>query len=134
MIEVSADEHYAAARFAVLKGGRFVRKPTDGYGGIVRGELLEYVTASGEVLARKVTACGAVECWLRPDMAQAARAALAAEAAEHARVVAELGQFIRDTDVMGAARNGQTVEQYRASRHAKGNRWDRYRAEQRARG
>lgn len=134
MIEATADEHYAAARFALLKGGRWVRRPTDGYGGIKRGELLEYVMPDGEVLARKVSACGAVECWLRPDVAAAARAALAAEAAEHARVKAELAQFIRTTDEQGARRNGVSVEQYRATRHAKGAAWDNYRARQRAGG
>jgi hypothetical protein len=134
MIEASTDEHYAAARFAVLKGGKWVRRATDGYGGIARGDLLEYVLPGGEVLTRKVVACGQTACWLRADVLEQARAALAAEAAGHARVIAEVGQFIRDTDVMGASRNGQTVEQYRATRHAKGARWDRYRAEQRARG
>lgn len=134
MIEVTADEHYAAARFSVLKGGKWVRRPTDGYGGITRGELLEYVLPDGAVLSRKVVACGQTECWLAPDVAQQARAAMAAEAAGHARVVAEMAEFIRDTDAAGAKRNGVTVEQYRAQRHAAGNRWDHYRAAQRAGG
>lgn len=134
MIEVSADEHYAAARFAVLKGGKWVRRPTDGYGGIKRGELLEYVRPDGEVLSRKVVACGGTACWLAADVADAARAALAAEAAEHASVVEDLRDFIKSTDEQGARRNGVTVEQYRAQRHAKGAAWDNYRARQRAGG
>lgn len=134
MIKVEVDEHYAAARFSVLKGGKWVRRPTDGYGGVKRGELLEYVMPDGEVIARKVVACGAVECWLRPDVAQQARAVLAAEAATTARVIADMAEFIRDTDATGAKRNGVTVEQYRAQRHAKGAAWDNYRARQRAGG
>ena len=135
MIEATADEHYAAARFrGVLSGGKWVRRPTDGYGGVKRGELLEYVLPGGEVIARKVVACGAVECWLRPDVAEAARAALAAEASKHEQVIAELRDFIQTTDVMGARRTGTTVEQYRTNRHNAGARWDRYRAQQRAGG
>jgi hypothetical protein len=135
MIEVDVDEHYAAARFrGVLSGGKWVRRATDGYGGIARGDLLEYVLPDGAVLTRKVVACGQTACWLRADVAQAARAALAAEAAGHARVIAEVGQFIRDTDIMGARRTGTTVEQYRTNRHNAGARWDHYRAAQRAGG
>lgn len=134
MMRVEVDEHYAAARFSVLKGGKWVRRPTDGYGGITRGELLEYQLPDGTVLSRKVVALGQTECWLAPDVAQQARAAMAAEAATTARVIADMAEFIRDTDAAGAKRNGVTVEQYRAQRHAAGNRWDRYRAEQRARG
>jgi len=135
MIKVETDDHYAAARFrGVLSGGKWVRRQTDGYGGIARGELLEYVLPDGAVLSRKVVACGATECWLRADVAAAARAALAAEAAEHGRVKAELAQFIKSTDAAGAKRNGVSVEQYRAQRHAKGAAWDNYRARQRAGG
>ena len=133
MIEVTPDEHYAAARFAVLTGGRFVRTQTAGLSNHGAGELLEYVRPDGSVLARKVVACGQTLCWLRADIAAAAHAALAAEAAEHGRIKAALAQFISSTDRDGAERNGCTVEQYRAMRHAKGNAWDHYRAAQRAR-
>jgi hypothetical protein len=135
MIKVETDDHYAAARFrGVLSGGKWVRRPTAGLSNHGGGELLEYVLPDGEVLSRKVVACGAVECWLRADVAAQARAALAAEAAEHARVVASVADFIKDTDAAGAKRNGVTVEQYRAQRHAKGAAWDNYRARQRAGG
>jgi len=134
MIEVSTDELYDAARFAVLSGGKWARSQTGGLSNHGGGELLEYVLPSGEVIARKVVACGAVECWLRADVAASARAALAAEAAKHERVIAEVGDFIKSTDAAGAKRNGVTVEQYRAQRHAAGNRWDHYRAAQRAGG
>lgn len=134
MIEVSADELYDAARFAVLSGGKWARSKTTGYGGIATGELLEYVMPGGEVVARKVVACGETACWLHPDVAASARAARAAEAAKHERVIAEVGALIKSTDEQGARRNGVTVEQYRAQRHAAGNRWDHYRAAQRAGG
>lgn len=134
MIAVDTDTHYAAARFALLKGGRFVRSKTDGSGGIASGELLEYRLPSGEVVARKVCALTQTLCWLREDVADLARAALAAEAAEHERVRCELAEFIRSTDRQGATRNGVSVEEYRRSRHAAGARWDNYRARQRAGG
>jgi hypothetical protein len=128
MIAVSSDEHYAAARFALLSGGRFKRSKTEGYGG---GALLEYVTEGGEVIARKVEALGGVACWLRADLAELARDALVKEAADYEAVIGSLGEFIRSTDAQGAARNNSTVEQYRAKRHAAGNRWDKYRHAQR---
>jgi hypothetical protein len=134
MIEVTDDAHYAAARLKVLTGGRFVRSKTQGRGGMGCGDLLEYVLPDGEVVARKVAALDQVACWLRADLAERARAAMAAEAADYARVTAELAEFIRSTDQQGARRNGVTVEMYRAQRHAKGARWDNYRAKQRAGG
>lgn len=134
MIEVTDDTHYAAARLKVLTGGRFVRSKTEGRGGMGGGDLLEYVLPDGEVVARKVQALGETLCWLRADLVETARAAMAAEAADYARATAEVAEFIRSTDRQGAARNGVSVEQYRAQRHAKGARWDNYRAKQRAGG
>jgi hypothetical protein len=134
MIEVTDDTHYAAARLKVLTGGRFVRSKTQGRGGMGSGDLLEYVLPGGEVVARKVSALGQTLCWLRADLAGQANAAMAAEAADYARATAEVAEFIRSTDRQGAERTGSTVEQYRARRHAAGNRWDRYRAQQRAGG
>jgi hypothetical protein len=98
-----------------------------------KAEVLEWAIG-GEVVGRKVTALGTTECWLRGDLAEATRAALAAEAADYARVAAEVGAFIKSTDEQGARRNGVTVEQYRAKRHAAGARFDRYRAANRAGG
>jgi hypothetical protein len=134
MIEVTDDTHYAAARLKVLTGGRFVRSKTQGRGGMGAGDLLEYVLPDGEVVARKVTALGETLCWLRADLAEQANAAMAAEAADYARVTAELAEFIRSTDQQGAERHGVTVEMYRRTRHAAGAGWDRYRARQRAGG
>lgn len=134
MIEVSADDLYNAPRFAVLKGGKWSRRQTAGLSNLGGGEVLEYVLPDGEVIARKVVAMGETACWLRADVAEAARAAAAAEAAEHQRVIAEVGAFIKSTDEQGARRNGVSVEQYRAQRHAKGAAWDNYRARQRAGG
>lgn len=142
MIGVETDKHYAAHRFGLVAaaGGKATRRPVpsmSGYdtaGGIEAGQVLEFRDAAGELLSRKVVACGRTECWLRADLADGARAALAREAAEHDRIKADLADFIKSTDAAGAKRNGVTVEQYRATRHAKGARWDRYRAEQRARG
>jgi hypothetical protein len=134
MIEVTDEAHYAAARFKVLTGGRFVRSKTQGRGAMGSGDLLEYVLPDGEVVARKVSALGQTLCWLRADLADAADAAMQQEVAEHRRVVEAVGRFIRETDAAGAERTGSTVEQYRARRHAAGNRWDNYRAKQRAGG
>lgn len=135
MIGVDDDAVFlAACRFGIIAraGGKARRSVTGDRRG--HGSLLEFVTADGAVIARKVSALGETLCWLRRDLAEAADAALAREAAEHQRIIAEVGRFIRDTDEQGARRNGVTVEQYRAQRHAAGNRWDNYRAIQRAGG
>lgn len=141
MISTDATLLYDAARLSVLSqcgakpsrcqrehlAGSEVRSPH-------KAEVLEWSIPGGEVVGRKVTALGTTECWLRGDLAEATRAALAAEAADYARVAAEVGAFIKSTDEQGAARNGVTVEQYRAKRHAAGSRWDYYRAANRAGG
>lgn len=140
MIAVDDVTHYAAHRFGLVAkaGGRLVKQAraamTDGAAAACGepAELKEFALPGGEVVARKVVALGSVLCWLRADLAIAAAAALEHERAEHARVISELREFIRDTDRQGAARNGVSVEQYRTNRHNAGARWDRYRAAQRA--
>lgn len=139
MIAVDDTTHYAAHRFGLVAaaGGRLVKPAraamTDGAAAADGrpAELKEFATAAGEVVARKVVALGSVLCWLRADLADAARCALAREETERLRVIGELSDFIRETDLQGAARNGVTVEQYRHNRHAAGARWDKYRAAQR---
>lgn len=98
------------------------------------GEITEFRSPSGEVLSRKVVACGRTECWLRHDVAEAAKAALAAELDDSDRIVAEVAGFIRRTDAEGAARTGLSVDAFRAKRLRDGMRWDKYRAKQRAGG
>lgn len=134
MIGVDYDTHYAAARFGILKraGGVPRRTKSGAMGGYGHGEVVEFVTADGEVISRKVEAMGEVLCWLRQDLADEAKAALLVEAEDYLRVINELRDFIGDTDRQGAARNNTSVEAYRAQRHAAGARWDRYRAKQRA--
>lgn len=142
MKSVNQHLHFAAHRFGIVAkaGGRMVkRKPSPLQGNSVDGgsaevEVKEFATASGEVIARRVTTPTAEECWLRADLAEQARAALEEEAAGYARATAVVAEFISYTDEQGAARTGTTVEQYRAKRHAAGNRWDNYRAKQRAGG
>jgi len=143
---VDPDRYSAAHRFGIVgkAGGRLVPRRA-GSGAHVPHQMVrgidhiadpacinEFVTPGGEVIARKVAACGEVQCWLRADLAEAADAALAKEAADYQRVVTELAAFIRGTDEQGAARNGVSVEQYRTQRHNAGARWDKYRARQRA--
>lgn len=139
MISVEPSLMYDTARLSVFAkaDARPSRKLTKGLAGDeVRGphvgEVLEWALPGGEVVGRKVVACGDVQCWLRADLADATVAALAAEAADYAKVTAELAEFIRSTDERGAARNGVSVQQYRAKRHAAGSRWDYYRAANRA--
>jgi len=147
MISVDFNLHYAAHRFGIVARAGGTLRPRERVTGAVPCQMVrgihhisdpacikEFVTPDGEVIARKVAACGRVECWLRRDLADAADAALQREAAEHQRIIAELRDFIADTDRQGATRNGVTVEQYRAKRHAAGNHWDKYRAKQRAGG
>jgi hypothetical protein len=98
------------------------------------GEITEFRGPTGEILSRKVEACGMVECWLRADIADDARAALAAEQDDSDRIIAEVAGFIRRTDAEGAARTGLSVDAYRARRLADGMRWDKYRANRRAGG
>jgi hypothetical protein len=139
---VSFDVHFAAHRFGIVSraGGRLVRSQravlvgNSVDGGSDRAEIKEFATPGGEVIARRVTALGHTECWLRADLAEAAQKALDDEAAGYAAATAIVKDFIRYSDEQGAARNNTTVEQYRADRHRKGARWDNYRAKQRAGG
>lgn len=144
MISVDYDTYYSAHRFGLVAraGGRLMRPKRIALGndaqqvagGNGRATVKEFATLDATVIARSVEAAGSRECWLRSDLAEQASAAMAREAAEHRRVVEAVGRFIADTDRQGAARNGVTVEQYRADRHRKGARWDNYRAKQRAGG
>lgn len=141
MQSVDWDTYYAAHRFGLVAahGGRKCcpARETLSDGGCPLkgwhiGEITEFVATGGEVLSRKVDACERCECWLRRDLADDARAALAAERADSDRIVAEVAGWIRRTDAEGAARTGMTVDAYRAKRLADGMRWDKYRAKQRA--
>jgi hypothetical protein len=136
MIGRDDDVFLAACRFGIVAraGGKPRRRATGDMSRHGSGSLLEFVDAGGEVIARKVTALGESQCWLRADLSEAADAALAREAEDYARVTAELADFIRSTDRQGASRNGVSVEEYRRNRHAAGARWDNYRAKQRAGG
>lgn len=142
MISVDFDTYYAAHRFGLVAraGGRLMRPKrialAEGAqqiaGGEQRATVKEFATLDATVIARCVQSEHHRECWLRADLAGQARDAMQREAAEHRRVVEVVGRFIADTDAAGAERNGVTVEQYRARRHASGTRWDAYRARQRA--
>jgi hypothetical protein len=140
MKSVSQILYYAGHRFGIIHraGGRLVpRKPSPLVGNSVDGGcdkviVKEFAAPGGAILSRKVTRGNDVECWLRRDIADAAQAALDAEDAEAARVIGVMADFIRDTDMAGAIRNDMTVEEYRRDRHARGARWDKYRAKQRA--
>lgn len=140
MKSVSETVYYAGHRFGLVHkaGGRLVpRKPSPLVGNSVDGgsdkvEVKEFAIEGGAILSRKVSTPTACECWLRRDIADAAQAALDAEDAETARVIGVMADFIRDTDMAGALRNDTTVSEYRRDRHARGARWDKYRAKQRA--
>jgi hypothetical protein len=142
MLSVDYDTTYPAAfRFGLVAahgGKRFepARETLSDGGCPLKGwhigEITEFRSPSGEVLARKVVACGRTECWLRHDVAEAAKAALAAEQADSDRIVAEVAGWIRRTDAEGALRTGMTIDAFRAKRLADGMRWDRARAKNRA--
>lgn len=141
MKSVPEPVHYAAHRFGLVSraGGRLIkREPVRMSGRTCDGDcqvrVKEFATPGGEVIARKVSALDQMECWLRADLADAAEAALEAEAADYRQVVGELRDFIETADEQGARRNGVSVEEYRRGRHAAGTRWDNYRARQRAGG
>lgn len=109
-VPVTHPVYYAAHRFGLIgrAGGRVRRV----------GALTEFVTPGGEVLCRKVGG----EHWLRVDLAEAAEAALHAEAAESARIAADVIAWSLGRDSERAAASGQTVEQYRQKRNAIGHR------------
>jgi hypothetical protein len=123
---------------AARHGARKHRSPVPQLsGGPDRGprdaEILEFAI-DGEVVLRKVKACGLIECWLRADLALETLVARVEAAAEIERVKAVMTDFIHTTDAAGAQRHGISVDAYRAKRHADGARWDKYRAQQRAGG
>jgi hypothetical protein len=140
MKSVDQDTYYAAHRFGVIHraGGRLVKRGPPALvgnvvdGGCVAVECKEFAIDGFGIVSRKVTRGDEIECWLRRDIADAAEDALKGEQAEHGRIIDAVGDFIRDTDMAGAVRNNPTVEDYRRDRHARGARWDKYRAKQRA--
>lgn len=91
------------------------------------GEITEFVTPTGEVLSRKVIACGERLCWLRRDIAEAAAAAIDAEAAEHKRIAAVVCEEMDRRDSALAAERGETLEHFRIQRNHRGMKFDRYR-------
>lgn len=144
MQSVDYDKTYPAAfRFGVIAahGGKRVAPTRETLAegacplkGQHLGEITEFRGPTGEVLSRKVEACGMTECWLRQDIADDARAALDAEQADSDRIVAEVAGWIRRTDAEGAQRTGLSVDGFRAKRLRDGMAWDRARAKNRAGG
>jgi hypothetical protein len=142
MKSVTNDVYTAAHRFGIVTdaGGRKVRPiappDLDGFEtcGGEGGRLVAEFAAGGEVIARRVETSTGAEYWLRADLVALAETALQYEAKEHARIIETVGAFIADTDAAGAERHGITIEEYRRKRHNAGNRWERYRAANRAGG
>jgi len=131
MQSVDWDTYYAAHRFGLIAahGGRKccpVRETLADGGCPLRGwhigEITEFVAVGGEVLSRKVVACDATETWLRRDLADDARVALADEAAAGVRVIAKVLAWRDRTDAENAAKRGMDVESYRRERNAQGHR------------
>lgn len=141
---ISTDEvtYRAAHRFGVVAGAgaRLRQLPAVEMADHARASygphavVKEFAVPGGLVLARSVVSHDSSEFWLRRDLAEAAKAALAAEQDDSDRIIAAVAGFIRRTDAEGAARTGLTVDAYRARRLADGVRWDKYRAKQRAGG
>lgn len=77
-------------------------------GGHSNAEVIEWVGPTGEVVARKVTALGQVECWLRADLATETLVARSDQVAERERVIAEVKRYAEAT--RGA--QGQRAESY----------------------
>lgn len=132
MIAVSPELHLAGHRFGVIAGvgarkvGRLsLEVPSLRTG----GEVIEFALPGGEVVARKVvSATGAVECWLREDLALAAQAALDAEAAANERAALEVARWSREVDQRAADKAGVSLEHYRTQRNFRGMAYDRARA------
>lgn len=106
LIGVDPDLHREAFAYGCISGagGRKVRQPPreklSGQavdGGARHAEVLEFADADGVVLSRKVQACGAVECWLRRDIALAALRARIEAAAEVERVTREVAAYAAAT-------------------------------------
>lgn len=82
-----------------------------------RYSISEFAAPDGTVAARKVQAHGQTECWLRADLAALAEQALADEAAESARIAADVISYSLGRDEARAADAGMTVEAYRTQRN-----------------
>jgi hypothetical protein len=121
LVEVRAAAYGAAHRLGLVSGaggrkvGAWSREVPS-----ASDPVSEFATAGGEILARRVPADGT--CWLSADLAEAAEAALLAEAAEHARVAAAVVAWSLARDSERAAEHGMTVEAYRNKRNAAGHR------------
>lgn len=61
-----------------------------------RPEILEFAI-DGEVVLRKVKACGMIECWLRQDLALETLVAQVEAAAEKERIIKEVSDYARAT-------------------------------------
>lgn len=107
MITVDQPMLFDANRFGIIAeaGGTFV--PRQKIAGFVPHQMTrvvehvsepacikEWKTPDGEVIARKVEACGGVECWLRADLALQVLVDRAEEAAERERVLREMAAYI----------------------------------------
>lgn len=103
----AATEHLfrAACAYGVVAraGGKPFRPPAeqlegfDVAGGIACRTVLEFRTADGEVIARKVSANGSVACWLRADLIQPTLDRMAADRADTERVTREVAAYAAAT-------------------------------------
>ena len=72
------------------------------HGGTTHREVLEFV-AGDEVIARKVSALGSVECWLRADLIQPTLDCMAASRADNERIITEVAAYADATRPAPAA-------------------------------
>lgn len=110
MIGVNERLHRAVFRFGLLPEGAAKRPVSKPF-------LAEWALPGGEVVARKVVACGEVACWLRSDLAAAAATALEAERIEYDRVVEETCAWMLLRDMERAADAGMDIDTYRRTRN-----------------
>lgn len=66
-------------------------------GGHSSAEVFEWVGPSGEVVARKVSALGQVETWLRADLCTEVLIARSDEVAERERIIREVAAYAQAT-------------------------------------
>lgn len=105
MIAVDPELHREAFAYGVIAraGGKKVRQPApamSGYsrdGGHTAAEVLEFALPDGEVISRKVQACGEVECWLRQDLALETLVKRIDAAAEIERIKKEVAAYAHAT-------------------------------------
>lgn len=113
MITVPRDVFRDALAYSVVSkaGGRKVPQPVrptmSGYdrdGNHSAARVLEYALPGGEIVARLVEACGAVETWLRPDLATDVLVARADAEAEKERIIREVAAYANATRRRGEQR------------------------------